>query len=100
MPASMNASMNASSRSASFPAKQPDSAHQMLFLVFGGELKTLAGTEFKDARNLDLVGTYPDYPNAKAAWKSRAQATVDNALMRYFVVPLHTLMPTDSFLSS
>jgi Domain of unknown function (DUF4170) len=95
MPASMNASMTASPRSPAFPTKQQDTANQMLFLVFGGELTALEGTSFKDVRTLDLVGVYPDYPNAKAAWKSRAQATVDNALMRYFVVPLHTLMPTN-----
>jgi hypothetical protein len=65
---------------------------QPLHLVFGGELSELGGTEFADASKLDLVGVYPDYETAKSAWKGAAQRTVDNAMMRYFVVELHRLL--------
>ena len=66
--------------------------HQLLHLVFGGELKTVGGTEFRDLSRIDFVGAYPDYASAHAAWKSRAQATVDNAHMRYVIVHAHRLL--------
>ena len=69
---------------------------QLLHLVFGGELKTLGGTEFRDLDNLDIVGVYPDYQSALTAWKAKAQASVDNAHMRYFVVHLHRLLDPGS----
>jgi hypothetical protein len=65
---------------------------QLLHLVFGGELETLDDSTFKDLSKLDIVGIYPDYASAAAAWKSKAQQTVDNAQMRYFVVHLHRLL--------
>ena len=65
---------------------------QLLHLVFGGELKSLDSVEFKDLEKLDIVGIYPNYASAHAAWKAKAQATVDNAQMRYFVVHLHRLL--------
>ena len=66
--------------------------HQLLHIVFGGELKTVGGTEFRDLSKIDFVGAFPDYASAHAAWKSRAQATVDNAHMRYVVVHAHKLL--------
>ena len=72
-----------------------DQSRQLLHLVFGGELKDLGGTEFKDLDRLDLVGIYPNYATAYAAWKARAQQTVDNAHMRYFIVHRHRLMDPD-----
>jgi hypothetical protein len=65
---------------------------QLLHLVFGGELKTLGSTEFRDIDNLDIVGIFPDYTSAALAWKAKAQMTVDNAHMRYFIVHLHRLL--------
>ena len=65
---------------------------QLLHLVFGGELKSLDSVEFKDLDKLDIVGVYPNYATAYAAWKGLAQRTVDNALMRYFIVHLHRLL--------
>ena len=67
---------------------------QLLHLVFGGELTSLESTEFKDLSKLDIVGVFPNYAAAHAAWKARAQATVDNAQMRYFTVHLHRLLDT------
>ncbi|MGU3493588.1 DUF4170 domain-containing protein [Xanthobacteraceae bacterium A53D] len=69
---------------------------QLPHLVFGGELKELGSVEFKDLSQLDLVGIYPDYASAVAAWKAKAQMTVDNAMMRYFVVHLHRLLDPET----
>ncbi len=68
---------------------------QLPHLVFGGELTHLDGVDFKDIQNLDIVGIYPNYAAAHAAWKGKAQATVDNAHMRYFIVHLHRLLDPD-----
>ncbi len=65
---------------------------QLLHLVFGGELSDLEGIQFKDLAELDMVGVYPDYASAYVAWKAKAQSTVDNAQMRYFIVHLHRLL--------
>lgn len=65
---------------------------QRLHLVFGGELENLGGVRFRDVKNLDIVGIYPDYASAQAAWRAKAQATVDSAQTRYFVVHLHRLL--------
>ena len=72
-----------------------DGNKQLLHLVFGGELKNLGGTEFRDLDALDIVGVYSNYRAAHAAWKAKAQASVDNAHMRYFVVHLHRLLEPD-----
>jgi hypothetical protein len=72
----------------------PDTAEerQLLHIVIGGELKSLDSTEFRDLKKVELVGAYGSYAEARNAWKSKAQATVDNALMRYFVIHAHKLM--------
>jgi hypothetical protein len=69
---------------------------QLLHLVFGGELTSLAGIEFRDLAKLDIVGIYPNYATAYAAWKAKAQQTVDNAQMRYFIVHLHRLLDPEA----
>jgi hypothetical protein len=65
---------------------------QLLHLVFGGELTSIEGIEFKDLKDLDIVGVFPNYASAQAAWKAKAQSSVDNAQMRYFIVHLHRLL--------
>lgn len=67
-------------------------AEQLLHMVFGGELIALNSHEFRDLSKLHIVGIYPNYKEAHAAWKGAAQSTVDNAHMRYFVVHLHRLL--------
>ena len=62
---------------------------QLLHLVFGGELESLQGVQFKDLSGLDIVGIFPDYASALTAWRSKAQQTVDNAQMRYFIFHMH-----------
>lgn len=65
---------------------------QLLHLVFGGELKSLEGTEFTDPSKLDIVGIFPSYAEAYKAWKGAAQRTVDSAQTRYFIVHMHRLL--------
>jgi cAMP phosphodiesterase len=65
---------------------------QLLHLVFGGELSSLEGITFKDLAKVDIVGVFPNYASAHAAWKAKAQATVDQAQTRYFIVHLHRLL--------
>ena len=72
------------------PKKEPQK--QLLHLVLGGELENIEGVTFKDLSKVDLVGVYPNYAAAAAVWKAKAQQTVDNAEMRYFVVHLHRLL--------
>ena len=72
-------------------ANEP-AAKQLLHLVFGGELTSLEDVQFKDLDKLEIVGIYPNYATAYAAWKAKAQQTVDNAHMRYFIVHIHRLL--------
>lgn len=64
---------------------------QRLHLVFGGELVDPGGTVFRDVSRIHVVGMFPDYASAHAAWKAEAQRTVDNAHARYFIAHLHRL---------
>ena len=69
-----------------------DTSQQLLHLVIGGELTDLKGFTFKDLDKVDIVGVYPNYASALVAWRAKAQSTVDNAHMRYFIVHLHRLL--------
>ena len=69
-----------------------DSNTQLLHLVFGGELTSPDGITFRDLSKLDIVGVFPDYQSAEKAWRGKAQATVDSAHTRYFIVHLHKLL--------
>lgn len=64
---------------------------QRLHLVFGGELVDPSRSTFKDVSKIHIVGLFPDYESARAAWKAEAQRTVDDAHMRYFIAHLHRL---------
>jgi hypothetical protein len=70
-------------------------AEQLLHLVFGGELDSLDDVHFADLGALDIVGIYPNYAEAYKVWKDKAQMTVDNAQMRYFIVHMHRLLDPD-----
>lgn len=69
---------------------------QLLHLVIGGELADLNGTTFKDLTKIEFVGAYPNNAEAVRAWRSKAQSTVDNALMRYFVIHAHKLIDPEA----
>lgn len=72
-----------------------DKNSQLLHLVFGGELEDLEHAKFRNLDKLDIVGIFPNYASAELAWKAKAQQTVDNAHMRYFIVHMHKLLDPD-----
>ena len=63
-----------------------------LHLVFGGRVSDPQTLDFIEPDKLDLVGIYPDYATAEAAWRANAQRTVDDATMKYVVVHLHRML--------
>lgn len=65
---------------------------QLLHLVIGGELKDVSDIEFRDLAHVEFVGAFASYADAHKAWKAKAQATVDNAHARYFIIHAHKLM--------
>lgn len=69
---------------------------QLLHLVIGGELENLENVTFKDLKAVDIVGVYPNYAAAYDVWKQKAQMTVDNAELRYFIVHLHRLLDPEA----
>ena len=79
-------------------AKQGTKAEtrQLLHLVFGGELTKLDRIEFSNLKALDIVGIYPNYAEAYAAWGDAAHRSVDDAHMRYFIVHLHRLLDPET----
>lgn len=64
---------------------------QRLHLVFGGELTDPQRTEFRNTDDIHIVGIFPDYATAHAAWKAESHRTVDSAHTRYFIAHLHRL---------
>ncbi|CAN5145750.1 DUF4170 domain-containing protein [soil metagenome] len=76
--------------------RQAGLGDQLLHLVFGGELENIDGLRFADLSQLDIVGIYPNYRTALAAWRGKAQSTVDNARIRYFIVHLHRLLEPEA----
>lgn len=68
---------------------------QLLHLVFGGELEDLEHVNFRNLEDMDIVGIFPNYEQALGAWRTKAQQTVDNAHMRYFIVHMHKLLDPD-----
>jgi hypothetical protein len=69
---------------------------QLLHLVLGGEVTDPQGSEFVDLDRLDIVGIFPSYALAYEAWRAKAQASVDQANVRYFVVHLHRLLDPEA----
>lgn len=71
------------------------SATQKLFLVMGGRVKDPRSMEFQDPESIHVAGVFSDYDLAVDAWRGNAQRTVDDAEMKYVVVPLHELLTPD-----
>ncbi|RPD37467.1 DUF4170 domain-containing protein [Candidatus Liberibacter solanacearum] len=61
---------------------------QALYLVFGGELEEITKKKIRNLDDIDVVGIFSSYSSAYDAWKEKSQQTVDNALIRYFVVDI------------
>ena len=62
-----------------------------MHLVFGGRVTDPQGLDF-DPATIDVVGVFPDYASALETWRSNAQRTVDDGVMKYVVVLLHRLL--------
>ncbi|MFC7050459.1 DUF4170 domain-containing protein [Emcibacter nanhaiensis] len=71
-------------------------SEQLLHLVFGGKVTDPSGLEFENTEELDIVGIFPNYKEARDAWKGASQANVDDALTKYVVVHLHRLLEPES----
>ena len=67
-------------------------AMSKLHLVFGGRVSDPQTVDFIEPDALDVIGIFPDYASAEAAWRANAQRTVDDATMKYVVVHLHRLL--------
>ena len=65
---------------------------QLLHLVIGGVLQDVEHVTFKDLSKVQFIGAFPNYQAALSAWRAAAQATVDNAMMRYFIIHAHKLL--------
>jgi hypothetical protein len=65
---------------------------QLLHIVIGGELNDVRKATFRDLSKVEFVGAFPNYAAARKAWLAKAQATVDNAHMRYFIIHAHKLL--------
>ena len=59
-------------------------------------LRGVASTEFKDLDKLDIVGVYPNYASAYAAWKRKRRARSTTRRCGYFIVHLHRLLDPGS----
>lgn len=68
---------------------------QLLHLVLGGRVKDPQGLEFENLDEIEIVGIFPNYSKAEAAWRGASQAHVDDAMRKYAVVHLHRLMEPD-----
>ena len=77
-------------------AEQKSVPPQLLHLVIGGEMRDLSQPVFRDLSQIEFVGAFGSYEEARMAWKARAQATVDNAHMRYFILHAHKLIDPGS----
>ncbi len=70
----------------------PHESRQLLHPLFGGALKDLESDEFRDPAEIDVVGVFPDCDGAARVWRGKAQATVDGAETRCFIVHLHRFL--------
>ncbi|MEE4539391.1 MAG: DUF4170 domain-containing protein [Erythrobacter sp.] len=68
---------------------------QRLHLVMGGRVSDPRGQAFQDPESLHVVGIFSSYESAVEAWRAQAQRTVDDAEMKYVVVPIHKLLTPD-----
>jgi hypothetical protein len=63
-----------------------------LHLVFGGRVADPRGFDFVDLEGIDFVGVFPNFKAAENAWRASAQRTVDDAEMKYVVVPFQRML--------
>jgi len=63
----------------------PDNAQQLLHLVIGGELTDLGSTTFKDLDQVEIVGVFPNYATAYAAWRANKLWTTPTCAISSFI---------------
>lgn len=62
-----------------------------MHLVLGGPFS--AADPFQlTTDQIELVGLFPNYDDALEAWRGASQRTIDDAEMRFVVVPLHDIV--------
>lgn len=61
---------------------------QRLYLVFGGRLVDPEIEAFADPSTLDICGIFDSYQAAYEAWQQASFRWVDDAFVRYRIVPL------------
>ncbi len=66
------------------------------YIVVGGEVDSVDALcrRFRDPAKVEFVGGYTNHQDASNAWRARAQQTVDNAHMRFFIMPVDLLFPS------
>ena len=69
---------------------------QTLFMVMGGRVTDPRDLVFKDPESIHVAGVYSDYDDAVEAWRGNAQRTVDDAEMKYVIVPLHEILDPEA----
>lgn len=62
-----------------------------MHLVLGGPFAA-AEADRITTDQVELVGLFPNYDDALDAWRGASQRTIDDAGMRYVIVPLHSLV--------
>lgn len=60
----------------------------MQFVVIGGDLVDTQREEFRDLSKVIFVGAYATWAEAHKAWRSEMGWNVDNAIRRYFILPI------------
>ncbi len=75
---------------------QEQETKQTLFMVMGGRVDDPRSVTFKDPEGIHVAGIYSDYDNAVEAWRGNAQRTVDDAEMKYVIVPLHKILDPEA----
>lgn len=68
----------------------------LLHLVFGGTVADPQGKDFVDTDNLDIIGIFPSYALALAAWRGASQAHVDEASTKYVIVHMHRMLDPET----
>ncbi|MXP09653.1 DUF4170 domain-containing protein [Pseudoblastomonas halimionae] len=71
---------------------EEQTAEQTLYLVMGGRVTDPRAITFADPEGLHVAGVFGDYEAAENVWRGNAQRTVDDAEMKYVIVPLHKLL--------
>lgn len=65
------------------------------YWVIGGEYKDTEFDVLAPGVKLERFGPFASYEVARKEWRARTMATVDNALIRYLIIPADALRLAD-----